>query len=202
MNCTAPSPSPALSSRAYPGALLPPKQKPARGGFGQARRVLLALALALLPRAAAAATTSAEAGAASTRTYSPYERERIAHALAEVEGVIDPKPTGKRVESIEVVALDVFEPDDPVPQFLNWFHVTTKRHVIEREVLLSIGSEFNQRRSDETERNLIALGLFSVVVAVPLRGTSEDTIRYLVVTKDLWSLRLNWNGRANKGVID
>jgi hypothetical protein len=190
------------STRAQPVAPLPKGQKVAAACYGRARHAALACALALCTRGAAAATTTSDAGNASTRVYSTYERQRIAHALAEVEGTIEPNPSGKRVESVEVVTLDVFEPDDPVPQFLNWFHVTTKRHVIEREVLLTIGAPFDQRRSDETERNLIALGLFSVVVAVPMRGSSVDTIRYLVVTKDLWSLRLNWNGRVNKGVID
>jgi hypothetical protein len=189
--------------RAQSAALLVKRQrKLAAAGVARAWQTALALGLALFTQTASAATTAADSGNTSARVYSTYERERIAHALAQVEGTLDPSPSGKRVESIEVVALDVFEPDDPVPQFLNWFHVTTKRHVIEREVLLTIGAPFNQRRSDETERNLIGLGLFSVVVAVPLRGSSEDTVRYLVVTKDLWSLRLNWNGRVNKGVID
>ncbi|HVZ32639.1 MAG TPA: hypothetical protein VG963_09445, partial [Polyangiaceae bacterium] len=134
--------------------------------------------------------------------YSRYEQERIAHALARVAGVPDTDPKGKRVESVEVVAFDVFEPDDPVPQFLNWFHVTTKNHVIEREVLLPIGSHYDQRLADETRRNLVNLELFSVVVVMPLRGTSPDSVRLLVLTKDLWSLRLNWNGRYNKGTID
>jgi hypothetical protein len=119
-----------------------------------------------------------------------------------VGGTLDEKPQGKRIESIEVVTLPVFEPEDPVPQFLNWFHVTTQNYVVEREVLMRIGSPYDQRLSDETERNLRGLRLFSVVVALPVAGSSPDSVRYVLVTKDIWSLRLGWDGRVNQGVID
>ena len=136
------------------------------------------------------------------RKYSPLEQERIRRALLRVHGVRDEQPQGKRIESIEVVALPVFEPEDPVPQFLNWFHVTTLDYVIEREVLFRVNSRFDQRLSDETERNLRALLLFSVVVALPVQGSTPDSVRYVVVTKDIWSLRLGWDGRVNQGVVD
>lgn len=165
---------------------------------------LLALSLGLTaparaqPRAANANANTVVA----TRRYSRLELERIRRALQRVGGTIDTKPQGKRIESIEVVALPVFEPEDPAPQFLNWFHVTTRDYVIEREVLLRVGSRYDQRLSDETERNLRALLLFSVVVALPVQGSTPDSVRYVVVTKDIWSLRLGWDGRFNQGVLD
>lgn len=151
------------------------------------------------PVQAAKATTSQ--GVVAPR-YSPYELERIRRALTRVRGSIDQHPEGKRIESIEVVAFEVFEPDDPVPQFVNWFHPTTQSYVIEREVLFHVGAAYDQRRSDEIERNLRALLLFSVVISQPLQGSAPDSVRYLVITKDLWSLRLGWDGRINKGVVD
>jgi hypothetical protein len=138
----------------------------------------------------------------ATRRYSALELERIRRALLRVGGTLDEKPQGKRIESIEVVTLPVFEPEDPVPQFLNWFHVTTQSYVVEREVLMRIGAAYDQRLSDETERNLRGLRMFSVVVALPVVGSSPDSIRYVLVTKDIWSLRLGWDGRINQGVID
>jgi hypothetical protein len=145
---------------------------------------------------------TAKSGTVATRRYSPLERERIRRALVRTRGTLDLNPQGKRVESIEIVPLEVFEAEDPIPLFLNWFHVTTRQHVIEREVLLQVGSPYDQGLSDETERNVRSLGLFSVVVALPMLGSFPDTVRYLVVTKDLWSLRIGWDGRINKGVID
>lgn len=166
--------------------------------------LLSVVLFAVLSTAASDAARAQEppAQSAAGRRYSPYEVERIRRALARVGGTIDPQPEGKRIQSIEVVAFEVFEPDEPVPQFLNWFHVTTGRDIIEREVLLRVGGRYDQRRSDETERNLRALLLFSVVVALPVRGDDDDSVRYLVVTKDLWSLRVSWDGRINKGVVD
>lgn len=166
--------------------------------------VLLVAAWAVaLPARAQGVVTSANANTVvATRRYSPLEIERIRRALIRTRGELDEKPQGKRIESIEVVALPVFEPEDPVPQFLNWFHVTTQDYVIKREVLMRIGSRYDQRLSDETERNLRALLLFSIVVALPVRGTTPDSVRYVLVTKDIWSLRLGWDGRVNQGVID
>jgi hypothetical protein len=158
------------------------------------------LALSTLGRSAHA--QQSKEGSAATRRYSALETERIRRALLRTGGAIDPHPERKRVESIEIVALDVFEPEDAIPQFLNWFHVTTRHHVIEREVLLRVGAPYDQSLSDETERNLRSSLLYSVVVALPLRGKYENTVRYLVITKDLWSLRLGWDGRINKGAID
>jgi hypothetical protein len=166
--------------------------------------VLLIAAWAFaLPARAQSVVTSANANAVvATRRYSPLEIERIRRALLRVHGELDEKPQGKRIEAVEVVALPVFEPEDPVPQFLNWFHVTTQDYVIKREVLMRIGSRYDQRLSDETERNLRALLLFSVVVALPVRGSTPESVRYVLVTKDIWSLRVGWDGRINQGVID
>jgi hypothetical protein len=162
--------------------------------------VLLCSVSLALGRAASAQSSGDSSGA--SRRFSPLEQERIRRALARQHGKLDAHPEGKRIESIEIVALEVFEPEDPVPQFVNWFHPTTRRYVIEREILLHRGSRYDQATSDETERNLRGLGLFSVVLALPMIGSDAASVRYLVVTKDLWSLRVGWDGRINKGVVD
>lgn len=166
-------------------------------------RAALALGLSLFALSLDAATAHAEPKAPNTRRrYSPYEIESIRRALARIGGELEPEPEGKIVESIEVVTLDVIEDRDPAPAFLNWFHVTTKPYVIEREVLLPVGDPFSQRLSDETERNLRQLFLFSVVVGLAAKGSAPGRVRYVVVTKDIWSLRASWDGRFNNGVID
>ena len=101
------------------------------------------------------------------------------------------------LEGIEVVSLDVFEKRDPLPAFLtpiaNWFHATTRRYVIEREVLQVPGQRWSQALVDETARNLRGLPQLSLVLTVPLRGSAPGRVRLLVITKDVWSLRLNSN---------
>lgn len=109
---------------------------------------------------------------------------------------------GKSIESVEIVRFDIIEEHDPAPAQLNWFHATTRRDIVERELLLRAGRPFRQQLSDETERNLRALGLFSVVVTIPVAGSHKNSIRYLVITKDIWSLRAGWDGRFANGVVD
>jgi hypothetical protein len=134
---------------------------------------------------------------------SPYERQTIAQAVAKLKAVVDPSPQGKIVEGVDVVTLEVFEPRDPMPALItplaNWFHVTTKKHVIEREVLLAPGEPWDQGLVDETARNLRGLDQLSLVLCVPLRGGAPDRVRLLVITKDVWSLRLNSNFRFAGG---
>jgi hypothetical protein len=167
-----------------------------------ARARLLALLSCLLAIAPSAAAQSNSDRSIANRRFSPLEEERIRRALSRQHGKLDLHPEGKRIESIEIVALEVFEPEDPIPQFVNWFHPTTQKRVIEREILMRVGSRYDQAISDETERNLRGLGLFSVVLSLPMQGSSDSTVRILVITKDLWSLRVGWDGRINDGVVD
>src|SRR5262249_10146463 len=96
---------------------------------------------------------------------------------------------------IDVVSIDVFEDRDPLPAFLtpigNWFHSTTRSRVIDREVLLRPGERYDQALVDETLRNLRGFDQLSLVLAIPLKGGAPDRVRLLVITKDVWSLRLN-----------
>jgi hypothetical protein len=126
---------------------------------------------------------------------SPYERHSVDESVKRLGATLDASPEGKTIEGIEVVTLDVFEPRDPLPGVVlpiaNWFHATTRRYVIEREVLVTVGQPWNQALVDETARNLRALPQLSLVLTVPLRGSAPDRVRLLVITKDVWSLRLN-----------
>src|SRR5204863_6955359 len=90
---------------------------------------------------------------------------------------------------------------DPWPNFLNVFHYTTRPYVIRREVLLKVGQPFALAAADETERNLRGKAQFTVALVVPLKGSTPDSVRLLVVTKDVLSLRLNWDPRLYNGKL-
>jgi hypothetical protein len=134
----------------------------------------------------------AHAGAAP-QPLSDYEKESLKIALDDTGGQIEPNPTGKVIEALDVVTLDVIERRDPAPGFLNWFHATSRPRIIEQDVLLHVGDRYDPALVEETERNLRALRQLSVVLIVPTRGSAPDRVRLLVVTKDVWSLRLNWD---------
>ncbi|HET9959801.1 MAG TPA: BamA/TamA family outer membrane protein [Polyangiaceae bacterium] len=134
-----------------------------------------------------------ERAKAELPTYSPFEQSVIAEELDKKQGQIEATPEGKRIESIEIARRDVLDERDPIPDIFNFFHVTTREHVIRRELLFREGQRFDWARVDETARNLRGLPQLSLVLIVPLTGSSPDRVRLLVVTKDVWSLRLNSN---------
>ncbi|MCC6556153.1 MAG: hypothetical protein IT372_24600 [Polyangiaceae bacterium] len=134
--------------------------------------------------------------------YSPYERATIRHALGKLGAIIDTEPEGKIVEGVDVVPLDVIEERDPAPELLNHLHVTSWPYVIRREVLLSIGRPYTQDLADETARNLRGLSQLSLVLVFAVRGSRADRVRVVVVTKDVWSLRLNTNYRFAGGQLE
>lgn len=104
----------------------------------------------------------------------------------------DAAPHGKRIESVQVVRLPVFDEDDPVPDFVNWFHFQTLERVIRRELLFQAGDVYDAERVEETLRNLQLIQQFGVVVIVALKGSTPDQIKLAVIVRDVWSLRLNY----------
>jgi hypothetical protein len=137
--------------------------------------------------------TRAECGASS---YSPYERDTISRALEQVGGRLEKAPEGKVIEAIEVVALDVLDARDVLPTWVNRLHVTTRDHIVRREMLIGVGDTYDQARVEESARLLRKRPQLSLVLVIPIAGRTEQTVRLLVITKDVWSLRLNWNVEA------
>ena len=129
--------------------------------------------------------------------YSAYEQSVIRSSLGQGER-IDPNPEGKRIESIRFVLIDVFDERDPVPKWLNLFHTRTRREVVARELLFATGQRYEQALVDETARNLRSLFQLSLVLLVPLEADSPDQVRVLVITKDIWSLRLGWSAEVQR----
>jgi hypothetical protein len=165
----------------------------------------LLLAAPSLARAQASTASAAPPPAERLLVYSPYEQQTIAEVLGRLHLSRDLAPEGKLVERIEVVPLDPFEPRDVLPQWLNVFHVTSRPGVIRDEVLLREGGRYEQAIADDTIRNLRRLpGVpqLSAVVVVAAAGSAPDRVVVVVITKDVWSLRLNWDLVADAGGID
>jgi hypothetical protein len=111
----------------------------------------------------------------------------------------EPEPEGKPIEGVEIVRLPVFDDDDPVPDFVNMFHMQSRERVIRRELLFAAGDAYSLERVQETIRVLQSLPQFGVVVIVPLQGRSPGRVRVVVIVRDVWSLRANYSleGRPN-----
>jgi hypothetical protein len=131
------------------------------------------------------------AGAVDVRAR--YEEHLIDWALASTGLRPDPQPAGKLIERIEIARENIIAPSDPWPRFLNVFHLTTRDFVIRRELLVAPGEVWNDERIEESARNLRQFWTLAVVRAVACQGSAPDRVVLLVVTKDLWSIRLNTN---------
>lgn len=159
----------------------------------RAPAVLVALGVSFLLTRAAAADERKEA----------YERDLIADSLAGANLSPDPRPEGKIIEGVVVIRHPVVEENDPWPEFANLFHVTTREQVVRRELLFAVGQPYDDELVQESARNLRAMPLlFSTVRIVATAGSRPDRVVVAVITKDLWSLRLNMNGNFGGGVFN
>jgi outer membrane protein assembly factor BamA len=160
----------------------------------RARVVMLAPAFALaLAGTARAATTSGE-------TLGPLEREAVDDVLVARQRAVDPAPEGKTIHDIMVVNLPVFSRRDWYFQIFNVLHVTTRTRTILNELLFRPGQRYDPDVVDESARNLRADPSYSSVVAVvPLATGVPGTVDVLVVTRDVWSLRLNTDFDIQQG---
>ena len=140
----------------------------------------------------------------------PLENGAVDQALAERELTIDPAPDGKVVGTIHVVNLDVFQSSDgALLQWFNHFHRTTREHHIRRESLLLPGMAYAGALVDETMRNLRNRTIYSaddapltsIVAIVPVLSSAPGTVDLLMVTRDVWSLRLNSDYNYEPGYL-
>jgi hypothetical protein len=144
---------------------------------------------------------AAEAG--PSRSLGSYERAALARALGERKLTIAPAASGKRVRAIHVVNLDVFGDEEGFLTWFNIFHRTSREHVVEREVLLRPGQPWDEELVDESRRKLRDSLFTTLVVIEPVvaAGGAPDEIDLLVVTRDIWSLRLNSRYEVQDGVV-
>jgi hypothetical protein len=94
------------------------------------------------------------------------------------------------VRGVLVERHGVFDPEEETSWWArmgNALHVTTRRRVVEREILFRAGEPFDSVRIAETARNLRALGVFRRVLIDSIRTDSGLVLR--VTTKDGWSIR-------------
>jgi len=132
-----------------------------------------------------------------------YERDLIARSLSALELELDEHPQGKIIERVHIVRQPVIEPSDPWPDFLNIFHVTTREHIVRQELLFKEGGPYSEALIRESARNLRLLPmLFSTVRIVCARGTEPGRVIVVVITKDIWSLRLNSKFSIGGGVFN
>ena len=140
--------------------------------------------------------------AAEPMKLTDYEHAHVYRQLQERGWQVDPKPIGKRVAFVEVYRYEVFVPFEALPLFPNKIHALSTEPFIRREIVLKKGAVFSQSDLNESVRNLRRLGVFSLVAAVPVLTEDPNTVGVFLVTRDLWSLRLESSFQLTGGVLD
>jgi hypothetical protein len=121
------------------------------------------------------------------------ERASVEAALNKRMLTIDQAPWGKRIGAIHVYAQEVFT-EDPYLALLNYFHITTREEIVRREVLPKPGAPWDDAIVEESARRLrdpLWSSVALVLPVMPAHGGAPDVVDLLVVTRDIWSLRLN-----------
>ncbi len=130
------------------------------------------------------------------------ERQAVVRALMLRNLTIDPAPAGKAVGAIHVWTAPVFGDDEQLFRWANIFHISSKQHVIEREVLLRPGEVWSQDKVDETQRKLrdpLFTTLAVLLPVVPGPDAPPGTVDLFAVTRDIFSLRMNSNYELQDG---
>ena len=148
------------------------------------------------PRLAAALLVLAAATAHAGDDYDELgrlEREEVDAVLAERGLAVDRAPAGKLVRRIIVVTRPVFGEGDGFLRFFNNFHWTSRPRSVAAELLFDAGTVWNPVRVEESLRNLHDPLRHNVIVILPVVTGEPASVDALVVTRDIWSLRLNSN---------
>jgi hypothetical protein len=133
-------------------------------------------------------------------TFSSLERQSIKRALSARGLAIDPDPWGKPIGAIIVYNEDVFAEDNWL-QFFNIFHFTTREDAIRDELTIGAGDEWDDDKIAESARKLHDPLYSSVVAFLPVTSKQPGKVDLLVVTRDIWSLRLNTQYTYQQGSL-
>lgn len=140
--------------------------------------------------------------ASLTTAYSDYEMIAIHDAETRLDVTLDPTPEGKTIERIDFLRLPPIDDHDPLPAGVNAAHVTTKEYVVRRSLFVKEGDRFKKAIVDESARSLRSLRQLSLVVCAPVHGSHADTVRLVVITKDVWSLYVDFDLAVTSGGLE
>jgi len=134
-------------------------------------------------------------------TLGSLERQSVDRAIKDRGYVVDPAPWGKAIGAVQVYNEDVFS--DPIPKswrFTRWaiglannLHYTTRESATYGELVIHEGDVWDQAKVEESARLLRDPLYSSVAVTLPVKSKDPAKVDLLVVTRDIWSLRLNTN---------
>lgn len=120
-----------------------------------------------------------------------YQAKLNNNSLENLNLIRELNPEGKTIETILFASHDAITQDDPWPLALSNLHQITQSKTVEQELLFHIGDPWSQNLILESERNLRNYLFVSIANIIACKGSNPDHVIVLVITKDLWSLRVN-----------
>jgi hypothetical protein len=134
------------------------------------------------------------------KTFSSLERLSITRALANLGIEVEPAPWDKTIGRIRIYNEDVFAERNWL-RFFNNFHITTRDAAIRRELTIDEGKVWDEELIAESARRLKDPLYTGVVALLPVRSATPGEVDLLVVTRDIWSLRLNTQYQIQQGSL-
>lgn len=109
-----------------------------------------------------------------------------------------------KVRAVAIERQDMFSAEEEsvwLFRLANQLHLRTKEPVIRRELLLKPGDKYDSALTEESERNLRALGIFGSVRVTP-HVASDSAVDLLVETTDQWTTGGNFAFGGGGGAYD
>ena len=134
-------------------------------------------------------------------TLGTLDRQSVGRALADRHLEIDPSPWDKVIERVEVFNEPPFVEGGKLLRIGNLVHVTTQERAIRDELTITAGEVWDQPRVEESARRLHDPLYSSVIALVPVKSDQPGKVILLVVTRDIFSLRLNSSYTFQSGTL-
>ncbi len=131
------------------------------------------------------------------------ERQALRRALVERGRVLAGDPSGKRIGAIAVATLPVFGDEVKFLRWANALHLRSRPDIIRRELVVRPGDTYDPDDVAESIRYLrdpLNTSIAVIVAVAPASGAADE-VDLLVVTRDVWSLRTNYNGELQDGTF-
>lgn len=159
--------------------------------------VLAALAAGVSAPALAGAPALGELPQASTQTFAA-----VTSSGPVAQTTADPY-AGKPIEDVRIERQNVFDLSVPgedwwIFKMADKIHVMTRRHVVERELLLGKGDAWDPLKGLESERNLRQLGFFRKAEVRPV-ARPDGNVDLDVRTQDSWTTNLQFGAGTEGG---
>ncbi|HEY4241704.1 MAG TPA: hypothetical protein VGM88_17905 [Kofleriaceae bacterium] len=134
-------------------------------------------------------------------TFSSLEQASLRRGLAKRGYIIDPSPWDKIVGAIHVYNEEPFAEPAAALHWINTFHRVTRQSAIRAESAIRVGELWDQKKIEETARILRDPLWSSVVAVIPVRSIDPTKVDVLIVTRDIFSLRLNTTYTFQEGSL-